>query len=66
MLNLFSFNCQVHEEHKHRLDGYTLLEQHIIQARARTVAADEQALIHISKESGPQKYKELGLPPGKC
>lgn len=55
----------VHEEHKHRLNEYTMLEQHIIQARARAVAADEQALIHISNESGPHKYKDLGLPPVK-
>lgn len=56
---------EAHEEHKRRLDQYSMLEQHIIQARARATSADERALIHAANDSTPQKYKELGLPPVK-
>ncbi|XP_039261359.2 deleted in lung and esophageal cancer protein 1-like [Styela clava] len=56
---------EAHEEHKRRLEQYAMLEQHIIQARARATSADERALLHAANDSTPQIYRDLGLPPVK-
>ena len=55
-------HSQISDEYKQRLDVLASLERHLVQAKARALAAEEKTL-NTLKEGCPG-YEDIGLPEG--
>lgn len=59
--HLYLFTCQVRELYKQRLEEVDMLEKHIIQARARTLAEQERCVQQLGIET---LGSVVEMPPG--
>ncbi|KAM5157372.1 deleted in lung and esophageal cancer protein 1 [Mantella aurantiaca] len=53
---------QIRAEYDHKMADSDMVEQHIIQARARATA-EEERMLNCLKNEGEDTYQNLGLPP---
>lgn len=63
---LFCYSCciQVSKVYEARLEALDALERHLLQARARTLAEDEQSLSSLS--AACPAHQNIGLPNSAC
>lgn len=57
-----TWHAQISDEYKQRLDVLASLERHVVQAKARALAAEEKTLNTLRE--GCPGYEDIGLPEG--